>query len=257
MLGRSAGQQEGTADRVPLNGRAWNDTTDLAPVRTQTSEVEVEAMRVPSRRSCRVITVVLLVLTACSPETEQATPRGRVTEELRALLEADQREPQDPAGVPSDPAERRVFYEALWQRTFGPRYQRALELVGSGALSSGEDYFMAGMLINHGIRTDDYLTAHVLFTVAALKGHPTARWASAAALDGYLDETGKPQLFGTVYASIEEGWQRRVTGEPMTDALRRELCVPSLEKQGQLAKYLQAGKRAEFDREKVDCVSGE
>ena len=116
---------------------------------------------------------------------------------------------------------------------------------------------MAGTLVNHGIRTDDYLTAHVLFTVAALKGHQEARWASAASLDGYLAETGQPQLFGTVYASIEEGWQRRVTREPMTDALRRELCVPSLEKQGRLAKYLQMGKRTEFDREKVDCASRE
>lgn len=214
-------------------------------------------MRVPNQRLCRVIAVVLCVLSACSSETERSTPRGRVTEELRTLLEADQREPQDPPGVPPDPAERRAFYEAHWQRTFGPRYRRAVELVGSGALSTAEDYFMAGTLINHGIRTDDYLTAHVLFMVAALKGHRMARWASAAALDGYLDETGKPQLFGTVYASIEEDWQRRVTGEPMTDPLRRELCVPSLEKQGQLAKYLQAGRRAEFDREKVDCASSE
>lgn len=213
-------------------------------------------MCIRNQRLRRVITVALLVLSACAPRTERVHVEGRVTEELRALLAADQREPQDPPGVPSDPAERRAFFEAHWQRTFGPRYRRAVELVGSGALSTAEDYFMAGMLVNHGIRTDDYLTAHVLFTVAALKGHPTARWASAAALDGYLDETGKPQLFGTVYASIEEGWQRRVTGEPMTDALRRELCVPSLEKQGQLAKYLQAGKRMEFDREKVDCASG-
>lgn len=214
-------------------------------------------MLIPNHRIRPVITGVLLVLSACSPATERTTTRGRVTEELRALLEADQREEQDPPGVPSDPAERRAFYEALWQKTFGPRYRRAVELVGSGALSTAEDYFMAGTLINHGIRTDDYLTAHVLFTVAALKGHQTARWASAAALDGYLDETGKPQLFGTVYASIEEGWQRRVTGEPMTDALRRELCVPSLERQGQLVKYLQTGKRREFDREKVECASRE
>jgi hypothetical protein len=193
---------------------------------------------------------------AGSRATQGLRSESAVTKELRRLLEADQAEPE-PSGVPADPAKVRAFYEAHWHRTFGPRYQRALELVNSGALATGEDYLIAGTLINHGIKPDDYLVAHVLFTVAALKGHRAARWASAAALDGFLDESGRPQLFGTVYASIEEGWHRRVAEAPMTDALRRELCVPTLEKQRQLEQYLRRGDRAAFNREKVDCASTE
>jgi hypothetical protein len=42
-------------------------------------------------------------------------------------------------------------------------------------------------------------------------------------------------------------------GEPMTDALRAQFCVPSIAKQPELAGYLKGGKRGRFDRDKVSC----
>jgi hypothetical protein len=84
-----------------------------------------------------------------------------------------------------------------------------------------------------------------------MKGYPDALWESAAALDNYLASTGKPPLFGTVY-----GEGRVVMGEPMTDALRREFCVPSAAKQKQLEEYLRTNRRRAFDREKVACPPG-
>jgi hypothetical protein len=103
--------------------------------------------------------------------------------ELREILEADQNEPF-PEGEPTDPAARVAFFTAHWTQHFKPRHHRVIELIAQGELASAEDYFIAGMILNHGITADDNLVAHALLTVAALKGHPEGRWASAAALDG-------------------------------------------------------------------------
>lgn len=170
-----------------------------------------------------------------------------VTAELRELLEKDQSEPY-PDNVPEDSAARVAFFTAEWNKHFKPRHDRVTELVRSGQLQSGEDYFIAGMIYNHGMLPEDNLLAHALLSVAAMKNHPDARWASAAALDNYLTSIGRPQLFGTVY-----GDHRALMGEPMTDALRAQFCVPSLARQQELAAYLKAGNRDGFDREKVDC----
>ena len=191
---------------------------------------------------------------ACWITLGQQSP-SRVTTELREILAADQAEPPEPPGVPKDPVQREQFYRNYWNRNFKPRYDRVIQFISQGLLSSGEDYFIAGTIVNHSPDPNDNLIAHALFTAAAFRKHPQARWASAAALDGYLESMGKPQLFGTVYGGIN-GLQKdrsEVLGPPMTDALRREFCVPSLAKQTELLQLLRDGNRARFSREKVQC----
>ena len=170
-----------------------------------------------------------------------------VTRELRQILEADQNEPE-PENAPSDPAQREAFFIALWTERFKPRHDRVITLIREGKLATAEDYYIAGMSLNHGIKPEDNLVAHALFSVAALKGHREARWGSAAALDNFLTSVRRPQLFGTVY-----GEGREVMGDPMTDALRREFCVPSVARQGELMKLIRSGDRDAFDRQKIDC----
>ena len=81
------------------------------------------------------------------------------------------------------------------------RLARAKELLQSGALVSGDDFHDAAFIFQHSLKPDDYLTAHVLATAAIAKGDKRSLWIAAASLDRYLQSTGKPQLFGTQYAS--------------------------------------------------------
>ena len=144
-----------------------------------------------------------------------------------------------------------AFFTAEWNKYFKPRHDRVTEIIRDDQLRTADDFFIAGMIFNHGLKPEDNLIAHALLTVAAFKGHPDAKWASAAAMDNYLTSKGLPQLFGTVY-----GEKRELMGEPMTDALRREFCVPSVAKQKELAEYLRTNRRRLFDRDKVACPPG-
>ena len=196
----------------------------------------------------------MCVAAGCLSQVRPDHP-GPVTEELRKVAAADQREPPVPPGAPADRKAREQFYRDYWNRHFKPRHDRVLECVQQGLLSSAEDFFLAGTIVHHSPDPTDNLLAHALFSVAAFKGYPAARWASAAPLDNYLVENGKPQLFGTIYGSLGEPLKDRsnVMRGPMTDAVRREFCVPSLAKQEELLKYLKDGNRSASAREKAAC----
>lgn len=179
------------------------------------------------------------------------------TRELKQLIDADQREPLPP-NLPTEPAARERVFRAYWEAHFKPRRDRALALVEGGQLSSPEDYELAGTLLNHSLYADDHLVAHLLFTIAARKGHEGARWESAAALDNYLSAIGRPQLFGTLWGSPGRPDEDRsgVMGAPMADSLRREFCVPALPRQAALLDSLRQGDVETWRRGKIDCGHG-
>src|ERR1700722_3285420 len=64
---------------------------------------------------------------------------------------------------------------------------------------SGEDYYYAAFLFQHGQKADDYLFAHILATEAVALGYSRAKWISAATLDRYLQRVGQKQVFGTQF----------------------------------------------------------
>lgn len=113
------------------------------------------------------------------------------------------------------------------------RKARTQELLDAGALHSGDDFYHAAFLFQHGDGPGDYLKAHLLAMIAAARGKPKAVWIASATLDRYLQSIGKPQVLGTQY-SIPRGGA--VTQEPydkalVSDALRQALRVPSLAEQ--------------------------
>lgn len=187
----------------------------------------------------------------CMQSARAVDVRGTaVTRELRQLYEADQNEPY-PSNVPSDPKEREAFFVRLWTARLKPRYDRVLQLIRDDRLQSAEDYYVAAMIINHGMKPEDNLLAHTLFVIAALKHHPDAKWASAAGLDNYLAATGRPQRFGTVY-----GEHRRLMTDLMTDSLRHQFCVPALNEQQRLAgSSKERGRRSLRSRENTVQVA--
>jgi hypothetical protein len=80
------------------------------------------------------------------------------------------------------------------------RRQRASQLLNQGVLQTGEDFYDAAFIFQHGNKAEDYLLAHVLAMLAVSKGDPHGRWIAAATLDRYLQAIGQPQVFGTQYA---------------------------------------------------------
>jgi hypothetical protein len=109
------------------------------------------------------------------------------------------------------------------------RRARTLALVAAGALVSGDDYWHAAFVLQHGGETDDYLLAHTFAVIAAARGRADATWIAAATLDRYLQKSGRPQIYGTQYRFSNE--TQAATQDPydralVSDALREALGVP-------------------------------
>lgn len=143
--------------------------------------------------------------------------------EMTAIFEADQ-------------ADRQAGHSIDWTIVSprdAARRARTQTLLDAGALRSGEDFWHAAFVFQHGSRPEDYLLAHTLAVVAAARGRPDAAWIAAATLDRYLQTIGRPQLYGTQF-SLPPG--RPATQDPydrhvVSDALRAALGVPPLAEQ--------------------------
>jgi hypothetical protein len=113
------------------------------------------------------------------------------------------------------------------------RRERTKQLLDAGALRTGEDFYDAAFVFQHGEAPNDFLKAHLLAIIATAKGQSDALWIAAATLDKYLQETGKPQVLGTQFTRVEGG---KFTQEPYdrtvaSDAMRKAIQVPSIAEQ--------------------------
>jgi len=194
---------------------------------------------------------VAISAAAIAGAVQFATSRS-VTPELQRLVDEDQDEDDrayaDLGGTePTDPAVRAELMEK-WKRRHQPRCEKVIALVQQGRLSSAEDYYMAGLLMQHGGQAEDHLLAHTLFVASAMKGRRDSRWYAAIALDDYLIAIGRPQFFGTTY-----GGERQVDRTHMADPLRRLFCVPGMDRQRELEEYVRRGDHQAFQASKLDC----
>lgn len=159
------------------------------------------------------------------------TIRRTTNAEMTAIFNADQ----------ADRAVPNMNWDAV-----GPadqkRRERTSALLESGALQSGEDYYHAAFVFQHGSTADDFLKAHLLAMVALARDKPTAAWIAAASLDRYLQTIGRPQVIGTQF-QMPSG--SPVTQEPynrtlISDELRKALHVPSVSAQEQQRREFEA-----------------
>jgi hypothetical protein len=111
------------------------------------------------------------------------------------------------------------------------RLRRVAAIVDAGTAQTGDDYFHAAQVYNHGAAPEELLRGHVLAVLAAAKGNVQARFLSAASLDRYLRETGRAQVFGTQYTMQGSTATMGLYDRSMSDALRAEFDVPSLKEQ--------------------------
>ena len=120
------------------------------------------------------------------------------------------------------------------------RRQQVRALVDTGQLHAGEDFRLAAMVFQHGSDPRDHLFAHTLALIALEKGDRSASWIAAASLDGYLRSIDRQQIFGLQFEPNGTGRQP-FDGELVSDALRKELGVPTLAEQ-QVQMQQQSGK---------------
>jgi hypothetical protein len=153
-----------------------------------------------------------------------AQERHADSPEMARLFAADQADRKDithinPAALAKGDPERRRAVHAL---------------LDNGKLRTGADFFGAAFVFQHSDTPDDHLLAHTLAIVAVKMGQPDALWIAAATLDRYLQEIGKPQVYGTQFQIPNAA--ARATQEPydwtvISDSLREELSVPVLKDQ--------------------------
>ena len=168
--------------------------------------------------------LVMVTLLAQAPKLENSIKPG--DSEIHRLRVADQ---DDRRGSMS---KSKAEWDQLAQRD-AIRLKRAKEIYQSGGLVTGSDYFDAALIFQHGSAPDDYLLAHVLCTVAVVKGDTDAPWLSAATLDRYLQSIQRKQIFGTQYDGDET---KGYTYEPyddslLTDSVRKAVQLPTREEQ--------------------------
>ena len=189
----------------------------------------------------KLIAALLLVVpaSALAQAKPAAAPTYTTNAEMTAIFTADQ-------------ADRDAGAKIDWS-VVGPRdlarQARTKALLDAGALSSGDDFYHAAFVFQHGGVANDYLLAHTLAIVAIARGRNDATWIATATFDRYLQQIGQKQIYGTQYTipSGEPATQEPYDRTLISDRLRVALDVPDLAAQERRrlkldAEYRKAGK---------------
>lgn len=152
--------------------------------------------------------------------------------EMKAMFDADQAARTNPAGID---------WSVLTVQD-GERRLRTRALLDAGALTSADDYYHAAFIFQHGDEPDDFLLAHSLAMVAVARGRANASWIAAATLDRYLQNIGRPQIFGTQFSTPpgQDTTQEPYNRTLVPDALREAVGVPPQAAQEQRRLEIQA-----------------
>src|SRR5579871_6085060 len=135
----------------------------------------------------RALAFALLFTYALSAQ-ESSTPGS----EIDRIFDADQKER---AGDDAHPDMSIVTVTRMIARD-AERRKRVREMLDAGELKSAQDFLKASFIFQHGAEPDDYLLAHVLAMIAVAKGDANAKDMEAFTLDRYLQNIGKPIIFG-------------------------------------------------------------
>ncbi len=171
---------------------------------------------------------------ALDPQTSYPVDQHwRTNSEMTAIFDADQADRASPV--------------IEWS-VVGPRDQaraaRTKAMLDGGLLASGEDYYHAAFVFQHGSVPNDYLLAHTLAMIAVARGRPDANWIAAATLDRYLQRIGQKQIFGTQFgysgnsATTQDPYDRQL----LSDAIRKAIGVPPIAAQEERRKEIEASR---------------
>jgi hypothetical protein len=224
-----------------------------------------------------LLAALLLFATTCCAQSGGSST-------LRALYVEDQRDrgvalaDDGVSMLPKEQADKLPSYD--WEKEVPKRDEARREQTRTLLAKpghSGEDYYYAAFIFQHGQKADDYLFAHILATEAVALGYSRAKWISAATLDRYLQQIGQKQVFGTQYRGENLAYYLEHQHDPdvvekfkklsdqqtldpyapqlIPDTIRTEFCVPPLAIQQQHIADVKAGKAKAGDLPRLqDCA---
>jgi hypothetical protein len=217
-------------------------------------------------------TLLSAVANAHSQETSSATPQPvtqaltKVTnnEELTHLFLDDQHDRGSEPFVKLDKDGKQLPPDKKWEplsesameKRDAERRVRVRHLLDTGNVRTGYDYWVAAMIFHHGSTPDDYLLAHVLACIGIVKGDINSRWLAAAALDRYLLETKRKQIYGTQFdgtpgAAVPDDYDKSL----LNDNLRAALCVIPHEQRQQAYLAYMSKKSADLNTTLLSCFT--
>ena len=178
-----------------------------------------------------------LLLGAAVPASAQVPAAPTDNEEMAAMFAADQAPRGDTAAAVN---------WAVVAAEDDARLARTRALLDAGALRTGNDFYRAAFIFQHGSTSADYMLAHTVAVIAAARGRSDAAWIAAASMDRYLQSVGHAQIYGTQFRTPD---RQNTTQEPydrtlVPDALREALGVPTLAQQEVRRRELEARYRA-------------
>lgn len=121
---------------------------------------------------------------------EDEARRAARSAEIQRIVDDDQRARKGP--MPQTPAEWAPIEEADRRRRM-----RVGEIFGEGCMTTAKDFANAALVYQHGDRPEHYLQAFFWASRAVALGDPSQKDMMALAIDRYLINTGKRQLFGS------------------------------------------------------------
>lgn len=188
--------------------------------------------------------LIAATLSATAPAAKPVAPPPVVVAssnaELKAMFDADQAARAETSKV--EPLDR---YKADHARR-----RRAREIMAVGQLKTGDDFYHAAFLFQHGEKAEDFLLAHALAMAGVAEGRKDARWIAAATLDRYLQQLNQPQIFGTQFnTSLFEGTtQAPYDKAALPDSVRAIFGVPPLADQEKRRADMEAKFRARYPK---------
>ncbi|MBI3552764.1 MAG: hypothetical protein HY077_09610 [Elusimicrobia bacterium] len=110
---------------------------------------------------------------------------------LQELYQADQSDRERVYSTPD-------MVETLRERD-SQRRTLVHDMMARGEVNTHKDLYHAAVIFLHGAAPKDFLAAHRLSVMSAVKGHIPSRWLSAASLDRFLMSAGLAQTYGTQF----------------------------------------------------------
>ena len=187
-----------------------------------------------TRKRLLAVTLVALTLSISLWARQSATATKANTDAktiLHKIYDEDQKDRTDEAGD----ARRR---------------EQVRRLMTEGKVQTGEDYYYAAFIFQHGQKPADYLLAHILAVTAVSKGFHGAIWLSAASLDRYLHSIRQPQVFGTQFGSMYDSSDDQGSYDKnlISDGMRAMWCVQPIAAQAKILAATRAGKEFQSTR---------
>lgn len=120
-------------------------------------------------------------------EAKKRAAAAKDNPELQTLVDADQKDRQ---AITSETI-------AAMQKNDPIRRARVLEIIAKGDLATAQDFYNAGLVLQHGEGVPDFELAHELCLASAILGNKEAPGLVSRTYDRWLLNTGHRQRFGT------------------------------------------------------------